>query len=76
MNDYINITPECKKYNKKPSHFIDNERVIMLSQQLGKPFKVTKGRAGATEIPLELWPEFLLWLSEETRQQVLEGFIK
>jgi len=74
--DYINITPECSKYHKKSAWFLDNPRIQNKLKELNKFPKITKGKYGKTEIPEELWPEFLLWLSEETRQQVLEGFIK
>lgn len=73
MDNYLSITKYCNIFNKKPSHFLDNERIISLSAQINKPPKITKGRCGDTQIPQELLPEFLLWLSKETRQMVLAG---
>lgn len=57
----MNIAQICKNFGKRPLGFTDNA--------VCKGHKITsrRGRAGFTDIPDELLPEFLLWLSPETR---------
>lgn len=63
----MKITKYCKQFNKKPSHFTDNE----VCQ--GHHITVVKGKEGYTEIPDSLAKEFFLWLHPTTRNLVLEG---
>lgn len=67
----LKITDYCKKFNKKPASFMDNPRI----KQLIKPDEhyVQMGSKGYTLLHEKHTKEFLLWLSPETRQMVLDG---
>lgn len=67
----LKITDYCKKFNKKPASFMDNPRI----KQLIKPDEkhIVMGANGYTMIHEKYTKEFLLWLSPETRQMVLDG---
>ena len=67
--DMFNITPWCKKYNRQPSHFLDNNCVIPYRDKI----EVIKGRYGQTKIPKILIPDFFLWLSPKTKSVVVQG---
>lgn len=67
----INITKYCKKFYKKPAQFLDNEYVKSLLTP--DNHKVTRGVRGGTEIHKDLLKEFLLWLSPQTKQMLLDG---
>jgi len=54
---------------KKVRHFLDNKNITL------KPIKSVRGRGAHTELPLELLPEFLLWLTPKTRAAILAGEI-
>lgn len=69
----VNITPLCRQYNKKPSHFLDNQRIVQLITKNQYEVTTKVGRyGGGTWIPEELMKEFYIWLSEETRTEILE----
>lgn len=67
----INITKYCKKFYKKPAQFLDNKYVKSLLTP--DNHKVTRGVRGGTEIHKDLLKEFLLWLSPQTKQMLLDG---
>lgn len=67
----INITKYCKKFYKKPAQFLDNYYVKSLLTY--DNHKVTRGVRGGTQISKDLLKEFLLWLSPQTKQMLLDG---
>ena len=67
----LNITPICKHYGKLGTQFRDNKMIMAIPEY--ENIKVTMGPGGKTEIPDELIPEFFLCLSDNTRQQILDG---
>ena len=58
------IAQICKNFGKRPLQFTDNAACN------GYSIESRRGRNGFTKIPDELLPEFLLWLSPETRQML------
>lgn len=60
-----NITYLCKRYHKKPSHFLDN------SATDGHRIDQKKGRNGYTKIPEDLMFEFFLWLSKDSKNMLI-----
>jgi hypothetical protein len=69
--NYINITKICKKYKKQAGHFKDNKRLDSSKMRSGGV-----GRNSFTEIHEDLMPQFMLWLSPETRQALFQGGVK
>lgn len=67
----INITKYCKKFYKKPYQFLDNDHIKSLLTP--DNHKVTRGLTGGTKIDKSLIKEFLLWLSPQTKQMLLDG---
>ena len=67
----INITPYCKKFNKKPANFLDNPRIQRLIQP--DELKITRGRNGATLLHEKHLMEFLLWLHPSVRESLTQG---
>lgn len=67
----LKITDYCKKFGKKPASFMDNPRI----KEMIKPDEksIVMGANGYTMIHDKYTKEFLLWLSQETRQMVLDG---
>ncbi len=53
----INITPICKRFNKKPAHFKDNYADKSLFDY------ETVGKVKNIRIHESLLPEFIIWLS-------------
>jgi len=71
LSHYHNITKICKKYKKLAGHFKDNRS---LDQSKIRTNGV--GRYSFTEIHEDLLPEFLLWVSTETRQAVFKAGVE
>lgn len=69
----LNITTICKKYKKLPSAFLDNPRIMRHPDF--KKVQKSKGYGGCTQLPPSLAPEFYLWLSPQTRLQIMSGVI-
>lgn len=67
----IDITKYCKKFYKKPAQFLDNQYIKSLLTP--ENHKVTRGVRGGTKIDKSLLTEFLLWLSPQTKQMIVEG---
>ena len=73
-NKYFNATeliPRDHKgrCTKRVCHFLDNKR-IKVPKDLPKP---GRGRGSFTLLPVELLPEFLLWLTPKTRNAILNN---
>lgn len=67
----INITKYSKKFYKKSAQFLDNQYIKSLLTP--ENHKVSKGVRGGTWIDKSLIKEFLLWLSPQTKQMLLDG---
>lgn len=63
----INITHYCKKRNRLPANFLTTKACRGRTD-----IQVTYGSLGGTSIPEDLVPQFLMWLSEDTKQMVLD----
>jgi len=66
-----NITEMSNKFNKKAGNFLDNPRIRRMIAK--GEVEVTYGRRGFTLLAEKHLPEFFLWLSQETRQMVMDG---
>lgn len=67
----INITQYCKKFYKKPAQFLDNQYVKSLLAT--EDYSVVRGVKGGTYLAKKHITEFLLWLSPQTRQMIVDG---
>jgi hypothetical protein len=65
------ITQYCKKFYKKPAQFLDNDYIKKLIPS--EDYEVTVGLKGGTKLADKHLKEFFLWLSQPTKQMVMDG---